>query len=181
MNSTTLLDHPAHAALRQAVADVDAASLHHQPMAMSQALARVARCYVALPMWSAAITCYQQALRWARVTAATDHLVDLLCELCETQAEFAQALDAQRPGSGHPARERARELAFEASALASRVADPGWEVKLLLRISDIHDQCGDHDDAVLAQTRALRLMAEATKGQPVNPNLLPGPGRLADT
>ncbi len=180
MNSATLFDDPAHAALRQAAADVDAAREHHQPLAMSQALAQMARCYGALPMWSSAITCYQQALRWARVTATTDHLVDLLCELCETQTQFAQALDAQRPGSGHPARERARELAFEANALVSRVADPGWEVKLLLRISDIHDRCGDHDDAVLAQTRALRLMADATKGLAADPNLLPSLGRLAD-
>jgi tetratricopeptide (TPR) repeat protein len=180
MSAALLFDHPAQAALRQALVDLDAANRHHQPMAMSQALVVVARCYVALPMMSSAIACYQQALRWARVTAATDHLVDLLCELCETQAQFAQALDTQRPGSGHPARERARELAFEASALASRVADPGWEVKLLLRISDIHDQCGDHDDAVLAQTRALRRMAEPAQSLANDACLLPGLGRLAD-
>jgi tetratricopeptide (TPR) repeat protein len=180
MHTATLLDHPAHAALRQAVADLHSARLHPQAMAMSQALAQVARCYAALPLLSQAVSHYQQALRWARVTPATDHMADLLCELCETLTQYAQALDAQRPGSGHPALERAREFAFEASALVGRVADPGWEVKLLLRISDIHDRCGDHDDAVLAQTRALRLMADSTKGLAADPCLLPGLGRLAD-
>jgi hypothetical protein len=175
-----LLDAPAHAALREALVALDTASQHHQPMLMSQALVDVARCYAALPSLRHAVTCYQQALRWARVTGATDHLADLLCELCDTSATLAQALDEQRPGSGHPARERARELAFEASALAGRVADPGWEVKLLLRISDIHDRCGDHGDAVLLQTRALRLMGGPFKGQAADPCLLPSLGRLAD-
>jgi tetratricopeptide (TPR) repeat protein len=173
-------DDPAHAALRDAAAALDLASTHHQPMVMSLALAHLARCYVALPALGPAVACYQQALRWARATGAMDHLADLLCELCDTSASLAHALDEQRPGSGHPARERARELAFEASALASRVADPGWEVKLLLRISDIHDRCGDHDDAVLLQTRALRLMGGPSKGQPADPCLLPSLGRLAD-
>jgi hypothetical protein len=175
-----LLDDPAHAALREAAASLRAASKHHQPMSMSQALAQMARCYAALPAWGHAVTHYQQAVRWARVTGSVDHLVDLLCELSDTSASLAQALDEQRPGSGQPARERARELAFEASALASRVADPGWEVKLLLRISDIHDRCGDHDDAVLLQTRALRLMGSSSKAQPADPCLLPSLGRLAD-
>jgi tetratricopeptide (TPR) repeat protein len=175
-----LLDEPAHAALRGAAAALDAACQRHQPILMSQALAHMARCYAALPALGQAISCYQQALRWARVTGAVDHLVDLLCELSDTSASLAQALDEQRPGSGDPARERARALAFEASALAGRVADPSWEVKLLLRISDIHDRCGDHDDAVLLQTRALRLMGGPTKGQPADPCLLPSLGRLAD-
>jgi hypothetical protein len=139
-----------------------------------------ARCCAELQSFARAVTCYQQSLRWARVAGSTDHLVDVLCELCSASIDLAQALDARRPGSGHPARVRARTVAVEASALASRVADAGWELKVLLRISDMHDRCGDHDDAVLLQTRALRLMAGKSKHLPVDASLLPGLGRLAD-
>jgi tetratricopeptide (TPR) repeat protein len=175
-----MMDEPAHVALRDAAADLQAATLRSHPIQMSAALMQMARCYAELKAFASAMTCFQQALRWARVAGCTDHTVDLLCEMCTTSADLAQALDAQRPGSGHPARERAREYAFEASALASRVADAGWEVKVLLRISDIHDRCGDHDDAVLLQTRALRLMAGQAKGLSNDPSLLPSLGRLAD-
>ena len=40
----------------------------------------------------------------------------------------------------------------------ARVADPQWEIKVLLRVSDVLDRCGDHDDAVELQSRAMRLM-----------------------
>jgi tetratricopeptide (TPR) repeat protein len=174
------LDHPLEAALRDAMAIVDAAVQRGRPIQISAALMQQARCHAELKSPAVALACYQQALRWAYVAGSTDHLVDLLCEMSGACVDLAQALDAHRPGSGHPARTRARAHAFEASALASRVADAGWEVKLLLRISDIHDRCGDHDDAVLLQTRALRLMGEKTKGLAINPSLLPGLGRLAD-
>jgi tetratricopeptide (TPR) repeat protein len=171
---------PAQGALRDAAAAVEAVTPRCQPLQMSAALMQLARCYADVKALTSAITCYQQALRWARVAGSCDHLVDLLCELSSSSVDLAQALNAQRPGSGYPALERARDCAFEASALASRVSDAGWEVKVLLRVSDIHDRCGDHDDAVLLQTRALRLMAGHFKGLPVDPSLLPSLGRLAD-
>ena len=68
----------------------------------------------------------------------------------------------------------------EASTLAGRVADPSWEVQVLLRISDVLDRCGDRDDAVQLQTRALRLMSGAA-AEAVDPALLPSLGRLADS
>jgi tetratricopeptide (TPR) repeat protein len=170
-------EEPAQSALRAAACAVEAVTPRGQPLQMSAALMQLARCYADVKALTSAVTCYQQALRWARVSNSCDHLVDLLCEL---SVDLAQALDAQRPGSGYPALERARDCAFEASALASRVADAGWEVKVLLRISDIHDRCGDHDDAVLLQTRALRMMAGHFKGQAIDPSLLPSLGRLAD-
>jgi tetratricopeptide (TPR) repeat protein len=171
---------PLHAALCEAAAGVDAVTATGQPLKISAALIEMARCYLALQALTRAITCYQQALRWARVAGSNDHLVGLLCELSNCSVDLAQALDARRAGSGHPALERARRCAFEASAFASRVADSGWEVKVLLRISDIHDRCGDHDDAVRLQTRALRLMAGHFEGLPADPSLLPSLGRLAD-
>ena len=35
---------------------------------------------------------------------------------------------------------------------------PHWEIKVLLRASDVLDRCGDHDDAITLQTRAMELM-----------------------
>ena len=42
--------------------------------------------------------------------------------------------------------------------MAARAADPHWEIKVLLRASDVLGRCGDHDDAVTLQTRAMELM-----------------------
>jgi hypothetical protein len=60
------------------------------------------------------------------------------------------------------------------------VADTGWEAQVLLRISDVFDRCGDRDDAVQLQTRALRLMSGSLKAGGADPALLPSLGRLAD-
>lgn len=159
MFEAPLLDEPAREALRQAAAALDAAEQRGQPFEMSQALVQVARGYGALRALASAEAYLELALRWARAGGSTDHTVDLLCELCEAAERVAQAHDAQRPGSGHAARERARDHAFEASTLAGRVADSGWEVTVLLRISDVLNHCGDHADAAQLQSRALQLMA----------------------
>ena len=125
-------------------------------------------------------TYFEAALRWARSAGSTDQVVDLLCDLCETTVELAEAQSAHRPGSGRAARERARDHAFEASTLAGRVADPHWEATVLLRIGDVLDRCGDHDDAALLQTRALRLMSGNRGAGAAEHDLQPSLGRLAD-
>ena len=66
-------------------------------------------------------------------------------------------------------------------ALAARVADPRWEVTVLLHLSDVLDRFGDRDDAVNLQTRALRLMSSAGSSAAPDPMWLPGLGRLADS
>ena len=38
------------------------------------------------------------------------------------------------------------------------MSDPQWEIRVLMRASDVLDRCGDHDDAVLLQQRAMVLM-----------------------
>jgi hypothetical protein len=159
MLEAPLLEEPAREALRQAAAALDLAERRGQPFEMSLALAAVARGYLILSVHATAEAYFELALRWARAAGSTDHTVDLLCSLSETAAQLAGAQDAAAPGSGHAARERARDHAFEASTLAGRVADSGWEVTVLLRISDVLDRFGDRDDAVLLQTRALRLMS----------------------
>jgi hypothetical protein len=159
MLEAPLLEEPAREALRQAAAALDLAERRGQPYEMSLALTAVARGYGVLDVHATAEAYFELALRWARAAGSTDHTVDLLCSLCETAARLASAQDAAAPGSGHAARERARDHAFEASTLAGRVADSAWEVTVLLRISDVLDRFGDRDDAVLLQTRALRLMS----------------------
>jgi hypothetical protein len=174
-------DDTARRALRQACAALDAAELRGRPIEMSLTLTRLARCYAAHGQLASAEACLQAALRWAGAAGAIDHQVDLLCELCETAARIADRLAAEQPdqpGAARAARERARDHAFDAAALVGRAADAGWEVKVLLRISDVLDRCGDRDEAVLLQTRALRLMA-GHSGR-TDSALLPGLGRLAD-
>jgi tetratricopeptide (TPR) repeat protein len=170
-----LPDEPARHALRLACATLDAAELDGRPMVLSQALAALAFSYRALRAEDCAETCLQQALRWARAAQATDQVVDLLCELCDTRTSLAAQLTES--AAAHAARERARDAAFEASSLAAHVADADWEVKVLLRVSDVLDRLGDHDDATQLQTRALRLMSGVASA---SASELPGLGRLAD-
>jgi tetratricopeptide (TPR) repeat protein len=169
----------ARAALRAAASALDAAEQQGQAHAISAALAQMAQSLAAMQALAQAETYLESALRWARAAGATDQTVDLLCALCDLAERLASSQDARAAGLGHAARERARDHAFEASCLAHRVADADWEIKVLLRVSDVLDRCGDRDDAVQLQTRALRLMApDATA--PLDPRVLPGLGRLAD-
>jgi tetratricopeptide (TPR) repeat protein len=172
-------DPAAREALRAAACALDAAEQQGQAHAISDALAQMAGCLAALQALSQAETYLESALRWARAAGSTDQTVDLLCALCDLTERVARGQDAQSAGLGHAARERARDHAFEASLLAGRVADPDWEIRVLLRVSDVLDRCGDRDDAVQLQTRALRLMARDATA-PLDPRVLPGVGRLAD-
>jgi tetratricopeptide (TPR) repeat protein len=171
----------------QAASDLDAAEASGQPGAISQALAQVARCYRGIGALASAESGFEMALRWSRLTGAADGSVDLLCELAETAAGLAEQLSpGEDPGAvvapqraaARAARERARDHGFEAAALATRVADAGWEAHVLMRVGEVLRRCGDHDDAAAMHTRALRL-AGGTLGRP-DPAVLPGLGRLAD-
>jgi hypothetical protein len=153
-----MLSSPARTALRGAAAALDRAEQYKQPLEMSLALAQMARCYRGLQAHGPAEWYLEQALRWARTLGAIDQSVEILCLLAEAScslAEMQMRVDRQR---GHAALERTRDRAFEASGLAGSVSDPEWEIKVLLRISDVLDRCGDHDDAVQLQSRAMRLM-----------------------
>ena len=170
----------AQQAMRQAAAQLDLAEAAAQPFGLSQALAEVARCYRRLGIWSSAESALEQALRWGRMAGSPDLVVDLLCDLSEVACALAEQLDAKAAGSGRPARDRARDHVFEATTLAAHTADTHWEVQVLLRISDVLDRCGDRDDAMLLQTRALRLMSGSLDHGPGDPSVLPSLGRLAD-
>jgi hypothetical protein len=112
-----------------------------------------------------------KALRLAWVMGATDSRADLSCALAEVATNVAELAEAR----GEPnhavraARDRARDHAFEAAGLAAHTTDPQWEIKLLLRASDVLDRCGDHDDAVHLQHRALVLMGLQNRDLPDDP------------
>jgi len=151
---------PGRAALDLAVRRLDEAEQERQPAAMSDALAGIARCYRSLSAYAHAMDFMRQALRWSYALGSVDQRVELLCELAELSCSAAEQPtnddDAER--QARSARELARDMAFEAARVGTHAADPHWEIKVLLRASDVLDRCGDHDDAITLQTRAMTLM-----------------------
>lgn len=152
-----LMTGPARDALALAIEALDAAEAA-APALKARALADVGRAYRALGARPPAQTYLQQALRLSRCLAAADASVDLLCELAELAVDDAEALARDDARAAHRARERARDHAFEAASLARHAADPFWELQVLMRTSEALDRCGDHDDAIALQCRALHLL-----------------------
>jgi len=176
-------DAHAREALRQALALLDEAERRQAPAALCHALAETARALAGLRAYAAAEHNLAQAQRWALAMDATDLRADLACAAAELAADAAdQARSrASEDGDERRARDRARDQAFEAARLAGQTADPHWEVKVLLRASDVLDRCGDHDDAVQMQQRALVLMGlhDADPAEAEAPlQRLAAPGRL---
>jgi len=154
----TLLAGPARDALVSALEALEAAEQQPHPLVMSLALAEAGHCYRQVGALSQAERYLQRALRWALTLGSADGSVDLVCELAELAVQQADALAATDAPAARAARERARDRSFEAASLASRTADPHWEVHVLLRASEVLDRCGDHDDAISLQCRALHLL-----------------------
>jgi hypothetical protein len=151
---------PGRIALDLAVRRLDEAELTREPSAMCDALAGIARCYRSLAAFAASMDFMEQALRWSYAIGGVDQRVQLLCELAELSCEAAEAAqinDDER--QARVAREFARDMAFEAARVGAHSTDPHWEIKILLRASDVLDCCGDHDDAITMQTRAMTLIS----------------------
>jgi hypothetical protein len=158
----TVFHDKARRELREAVAVLDEAESQAEPARMSQALSVVARCHRLVGALSEADWYARRGLSIARGLGAVDASVDALCELAELafeRAEQQNGLDESR--SAHRLRDTARDHAFEAAKLAQRSADPQWEVTVLLRVSDLFDRLGDHDDAIALQCRAIGLITNA--------------------
>lgn len=151
---------PARNALELAVRRLDQAELQRNPNEMCEALAGISRCYRALSAWAPAIDYMQQALRWTHAVGGVDQRVEVLCEIAELACSSADACEPTDSRAIHIARECARDRAFEAARIAIHAADPHWEIKVLLRVSDVLDRCGDHDDAIALQIRALTLISQ---------------------
>ena len=154
-----MLSSPARTALRQAAAALDLAERYQQPLEMSLALAQMARCYRALQALGPAELYLERALAWARTLGAADQAVEILCLLAETSCSIGRTACARTIRGAATRRWNARATGpSKPPAWLAHVTDPQWEIKVLLRISDVLDRCGDHDDAVELQSRAMRLM-----------------------
>ena len=149
-------------ALRQAMQrlnDAEQVQGSHRAPAMCQALTEAARALAGLHAYGPAESHLAQALHWALQMGGHDLSADLHCAWAEVATNAADLAQAQgERARGRAARDRARDHAFETARLAGLTTDPQWEIRLLLRASDVLDRCGDHDDSVQLQQRALVLM-----------------------
>lgn len=155
-------------ALDHAVRELDQAEQSAHPASLSLAYAEVARCHRAMGLLEPAAWYLQQALSWARMLGAADSSIDLLCELADIAVTRAAGMDTQEVRRCHAALERARDYAYEAAELARQCADPHWEVNVLMRVSETLNLCGDHDDALALQCRALHLIVNSSTGLTVD-------------
>ncbi len=150
------------------------------PAAMAQAETQVGQCLLQVQAVELAETYFARALQWAATLAAVDSQVDLRCTLAELNARQACALGVEG-AKGRACLERAREHALAAAALAGHVSDVQWEMRVLLRISEVLENCGDHHDAVRLQDRAVALLGLQAAGAGAEFSALPmltAPGQL---
>lgn len=163
-DGAALADGSARAALREAMQHLSRAEQNcgaDQASVMCQALTETARALAGLQAYGPSESYLAQALRWAALMGGHDLRADLQNTLAEVAANAADLAETQgQRARGRAARERARDHAFEAARLAASTTDPNWEIRVLLRASDVLDRCGDHDDAVQLQRRALVLMGQ---------------------
>ena len=122
------------------------------------ALSDLAHCYAEQGSLTTAEAYLDEALTWSRVLGSQDAQVDLLCQLAELATRAAQMDEKVNQDGARKARARACGHALAASALAPNVADPGWEIKVLLRASDVLESCGQRVEAIELQIRAVQLL-----------------------
>jgi hypothetical protein len=150
---------PGRTELRAAIDALDTAEAAADPAHLSQALAEVSRCHLRVGALAEANWYAKRGLAVARTLGAVDASVDALCHLAELELERAQRLEEQDEARGaHRLRDAVRDHGYEAAQLARHTADPQWEVTVLLRVADLFDRLGDHDDAIALQCRAMCLM-----------------------
>ena len=147
--------------MQRAEASLELARITHQPLRLCEALAELGRCERRSGQAANAAQRFDEALDWARVLGSADLLAGLLCERGELAADGA--LDPESP-RGEPDPDAwllARACAAEAASLAAHTSDPGWEVQLLLRASDLFNRLGISGEAVALQTRAMERLGGA--------------------
>lgn len=172
--TTPIID--ARDTLRSALRQLEAVQSLQRPWALAEAHRAVAGAYRELGALSSALAMLETAQRWAHALGCADQQVDLLCETIEVLARQSEAQERVARGGGRAARERARDLVFDTRQRLARVADPQWEITVLLRLSDVLDRFGDHDDATQLQLRALRLTVDAAACGSSGPAADPRPG-----
>jgi hypothetical protein len=144
------------------LARLHTAQLAGQPHALYAAWLEAARGWVEIGASAAAEAHYEQSLRWSQLLGGIDATVEVMCEMAELGAVHGERLEREQAGSGRGERRRARAYAQQAARLAQQVADPTWEIAVLLRVSDVLDRCGRPDEALALQVRAVQLKAAAS-------------------
>ena len=129
-----------------------------RPHEMVEALTDVARCYADQGVWQTSEAHLEQALRWSALLGSADARVDLLCETAEIAACSVEQATTDTQVR-RAARRRAFGHASEAARLSAQVADASWEIKVLLRASDVLDRCGETAEASELQARAMLKLA----------------------
>jgi hypothetical protein len=140
---------------QRAEASLELARITRQPLRLCEALAELGRCERRSGQPENAADRFDEALRWARVVSSADLLADLLCERGELAADQAVDPDTPLADPEPDAWLMARACAAEAASLAALTSDPGWEVQVLLRASDLFHRLGIAGEAVALQTRAM--------------------------
>jgi hypothetical protein len=158
--TTNKTEDQARIELRAAIGALDVAEASADPAHLSQALAAVSHCHYRVGALAEADWYAKRGLAVARTIGAVDATVDALCHLAELALERAERLDEQDESRGaHRLRDAVRDHGYEAAQLARHTSDPQWEVTVLLRVADLFDRLGDHDDAIALQCRAMSLMS----------------------
>jgi tetratricopeptide (TPR) repeat protein len=152
--------HPPERQLHAALSTVERLEAQGQAAALCGAWMEVARCYRALQALEDAQRSMRQALRVARISRSANAVAQALCALAENTCDLAD--EAMEPGceARRAAMERARDEVFEASSLLLGCEASPAHAELVLRLSDVLNRCGDHDDAAVLQGRALLWMAQ---------------------
>lgn len=164
-DGAALGDGPARQALHEALRQLRVAEAYHghaRAIVMCEAHTGMAQALAGLHACGPAEQHLALALHGAAQLGGCDLVADLHCAWAEVATNAADLADVQDDAARREAaRDRARDHAFEAASLARRATDPNWELRLVLRASDVLERCGDHDDAMQLQQRALQLMGMA--------------------
>jgi hypothetical protein len=147
------------AALRTALKAVEQAEASASSQALCHAWLRVGRCWRVLHSPDEAHNSLRHALREARTTRRAHELVQVLCEMAENTCDLADVQPEPSSEWLRMSRDKARDEVFEASSWLLRGGASADAAHTLLRLSDVLNRCGDHDDATVLQARALGWMA----------------------
>lgn len=150
---------------QRAHASLELARATGQAFRLCEALAALSRIKRRAGWPQDAAEALDEALRWASVLGSIDTLVDLLCERGELAMDTACDSDTPVAQADADLLLQARACAAEAASLAHQVSCPDWEVKVLLRASDLFNRLGHNGEAVALQARALLRMNAGTAPQ----------------
>lgn len=145
--------------LALAVQELDRAEDLARPDELARSTLGVAHCYAELGMHDTAEWYYRQALAATRHLPGAEPLVQALTGLAE--ALSLRSRDCIDAADRYSCLERARDLAFQAAALASGRLPAAREASVLDRLADLLCACGDRGDADALRERSTSLSRHA--------------------